>query len=103
MRGGKDTTGFGDDLDTYYVYTYTVAVNVTLSINDDVIARARELATRRGTSVNQLIRDYLEELTSDISTEEALAELEELWRTSSGSSAGKRWTREEIHERGRLR
>ena len=90
-------------VDTYYVRTYIVLMNVTLSIDDDVLSRARELAARRGTSVNQLIREYLEELTSDISTEEALAELEELWRTSSGNSAGKRWTREEIHERGRLR
>jgi len=78
-------------------------MNVTLSIDDDVLARARELAARRGTSVNQLIRDYLEELASDVSSDEIVAELKELWRTTSGNSAGKRWTRDEIHERGRLR
>ena len=38
-------------------------MNVTLSIDDQVVARARHLAATRGTSLNQLIRDYLEELT----------------------------------------
>ena len=78
-------------------------MNVTLSIDDEVVARARELAARRGTSVNQLIRDYLEELASDMTAEEILGELEDLWRTSSGDSAGRGWTREEIHERSGVR
>ena len=78
-------------------------MNVTLSIDDEVVVRARELATRRGTSVNQLIRDYLEELTSEMTAEEILGELEHLWRTSPGDSAGRRWTREELHERAGVR
>jgi len=78
-------------------------VNVTLSIDDDVLARARELAARRGTSVNQLIREYLEELASERSSDEIIDELKKLWRSSSGNSAGKRWTREEIHDRARFR
>lgn len=78
-------------------------VNVTLSIDDELVARARELATRRGTSVNQMIRDYLEELASEMTSEEILGELEQLWRTSSGDSAGRGWTREELHERTSVR
>jgi hypothetical protein len=78
-------------------------VNVTLSIDDDVLARARELAARRGTSVNQLIREYLEELASERSSDEIIDELKKLWRSSSGNSAGNRWTREEIHDRARFR
>lgn len=78
-------------------------MNVTLSIDDEVVARARELATRRGTSVNQMIRDYLEELASEMTAEEILGELEHLWRTSSGDSAGIGWTREDLHERASVR
>ena len=74
-------------------------MNVTLSIDDETLARARELATRRGTSLNQMIRDYLEEVASDMSTEEILQELELLWESGSGNSEGRRWTREELHER----
>jgi hypothetical protein len=30
---------------------------------------------------------------------ELIAELDSLWSTSAGDSGGKRWTREELHER----
>jgi hypothetical protein len=74
-------------------------MNVTLSIDDETLSRARDLAARRGTSLNQMIRDYLEEVASDLSSEEILRELHEQWEKSSGDSGGKRWTREELHER----
>ena len=35
---------------------------MTLSIDDEVLARARRQAEAQGTSVNQLIRQYLEQL-----------------------------------------
>ncbi len=74
-------------------------MNVTLSIDDETLARARELAARRGTSLNQMILDYLEEVASDMSSGEILRELNELWENGSGDSRGMRWTREELHER----
>ena len=78
-------------------------MNVTLSIDDEVIERARELAKKRGTSLNQMVRDYLTELAADLSPEQLIAELEAHWATSGGNSEGRRWTREEIHERTRVR
>jgi hypothetical protein len=77
-------------------------MNVTLSIDEETLARARELAVRRGTSLNQMVRDYLEEVASDLSSEEILQELEANWEKNSGDSGGRRWTREEIHERSRV-
>ena len=77
-------------------------MNVTLSIDDETLARARELAMRRGTSLNQMIRDYLEEVASDLSSDEILRELNNLWENGSGDSGGRRWTREELHERTRV-
>ncbi|HEX8410896.1 MAG TPA: DUF6364 family protein [Thermoanaerobaculia bacterium] len=78
-------------------------MNVTLSIDDETVARARELANRRGTSLNQMIRDYLEEIASELSPDEVLAELNELWATSNGDSRQRSWTREELHERSGIR
>lgn len=69
-------------------------MNVTLSIDEAVLIRAREVATRRGTSVNQMVHDYLEALASKPTAEELLSELEELWQGSSGDSSGRTWTRE---------
>jgi hypothetical protein len=77
-------------------------MNVTLSIDEETLARARELAIRRGTSLNQMVRDYLEEVASDLSSEEILEELKANWEKNGGNSGGRRWTREEIHERSRV-
>lgn len=74
-------------------------MNVTLSIDEELLAHARELAARRGTSLNQMIRDYLQEIASDLSSEDIVRELATLWEQGAGDSAGGRWTREELHER----
>jgi predicted nucleic acid-binding protein len=39
--------------------------NLTLSADDELIEKARREAARRGKSLNQLIRDYLEELAGE--------------------------------------
>lgn len=80
------------------MYTYPVLMNVTLSIDDHTLARARQLAQQRGTSLNQLIRDYLESLTASDPVE-AVAELDRAWAEAEGTSGGWRWNREEIYDR----
>ena len=84
---------------TYYVRTQTAdRMNVTLSIDEQVVAKARHVAAVRGTSLNQLIRDYLDELTRPGDVESALDQLDALWSGSGGRSQDP-WTREELHER----
>jgi hypothetical protein len=73
-------------------------MNITLSVEDRVVAEARRLAAARGTSLNQLVRDYLNELTRVDDTESVIADLQALWAEESFRSEGP-WTREEIHER----
>lgn len=77
-------------------------MNVTLSIDDQTLARARQLAQRRGVSLNEMIRDYLETLTASDPVE-ALAELERLWSEEEGDSGGWKWNREELYDRPVLR
>ena len=74
-------------------------MNVTLSLDEDVLVKARELARKRGTSLNQLIRDHLAHLVSDVTPKEIVEELEQLWGDSPGNSKGKRWSREDLHDR----
>ena len=83
--------------------TYSVDVNVTLSLDDKLLERARKLAARRGISLNQMIRDYLSELTGELSPDEVVADLEALWAESRGDSRGWRFNREELHDRAVLR
>lgn len=73
-------------------------MNLTLSIEEQLVRRAREVAESMGTSVNQLIRDYLEHLTSQDDIERELAELERLSEAAKGDSRGWKFNREEIYE-----
>jgi hypothetical protein len=76
-------------------------MNVTLSIDDHTLARARQLAQQQGTSLNQLVRDYLESLTAGDPVE-AVAELERAWTEEEGDSGGWKWNREEVYDRSVL-
>ena len=73
------------------------SVDVTLSLDDRVVTEARRIAASRGTSLNQLVRDYLNELTR-VDVELAIAQLDTLWAAERYCSQGP-WTREELHER----
>jgi uncharacterized protein DUF6364 len=69
-------------------------MRITFSIDDQLLARARSLAKRRGTSLNQMIRDYLEIMVANDAAE-AVAELQRLWSEEKGDSGGWKWNREE--------
>jgi predicted HicB family RNase H-like nuclease len=74
-------------------------MNVTLSVDEEVIRQARRRAEAMGTSVNQLIREYLEQLAGKRNPEADAAEFERLSRLSNGNSQGWKFNRDEIHER----
>ena len=69
---------------------------VTLSIDEKLLARAREFARERGTSVDQLIHDHLERLTGTPGPAYVLEQLERLWSEAEGHSGGWKWNREEV-------
>jgi len=79
------------------VRTYYVFVNVTLSIEDRLVARARKRAEVLGKSLNQLIRDYLEKLAGGGEPEESIEEFRRL--SGRGNSRGWRFDRDELHAR----
>jgi hypothetical protein len=81
------------------VRTYTVGMNLTLSVDDEVIQKARKRAEQLGTSVNQLVREYLEELAGKSDPKLDVAEFERLSKMSQGDSKGWKFDREEAHER----
>jgi hypothetical protein len=73
-------------------------MNVTLSIDDQVLERARRRAEAMGTSVNQLIREYLEQLSGSSDPYETAAEFERL-SLAQGNARGWKFNREELHDR----
>lgn len=80
------------------MYTYYVNMNLTLSVADDVVERAREVARQQGTSLNALIRRYLESLAGKDDGEELARQFEAFWRDNPGHSGGWRFNREELYE-----
>jgi len=81
------------------VRTYNVYVNVTLSVDDETVLRARRRAEALGKSVNQLVREYLEQLAGKSDPEQDAAEFERLSKLANGDSRGWKFNRDELHER----
>jgi hypothetical protein len=79
------------------VYTYPVDVNLTLSIDERIVERARAIAREQGTSLNALIREYLELLAGQASGETVLEQFEEMWR-DPGASSGPGVRRDDAYE-----
>jgi hypothetical protein len=74
-------------------------VNITLSIDEVILNKARLVAQSMDKSLNQLIREYLEQLTMQQEVEKDIAELRQLSAESQGHSQGWRFDRDELHER----
>lgn len=73
--------------------------NLTLSIDDELLQRAREAALRDRTSVNALVREYLTRYADAKSRRlEALDALDALAAGSTARSDAP-WSRDELHER----
>lgn len=71
-------------------------MNITLSVDQQLVARARRRAQSLGKSLNQLIRDYLQTLADD-DPDHSIEEFKRL--SGGGNSRGWRFNRDEIHER----
>lgn len=75
-------------------------MNITLSADEKLIARARAYAREHNTTLNQVIRDYMERLTGRPDGEEAAAEFAALAREHSGRpDRDFKFDRHAIHDR----
>jgi plasmid stability protein len=74
--------------------------NLTITVDDEVLKRARLRATEQGTSVNAVVRDYLEQYAGTRSAQEqALTKLLVLSEQTGSRRGRRKWTRDELHER----
>ena len=86
-------------MDTAFVRTYPVRMNLTLSLDAKVVAEARRSAAAMGLSLNQAVRTYLVRLAGLRSPEEEIAEVKRLSEMAGGDRAGWTFDRDEIHGR----
>ena len=76
-------------------------MNLTISIDDRLLERARALARKRGISLQDLLRQYLESLAGEPSIEETADELMALMKEQGGRSRGAKVSRDHAY-RGRV-
>jgi hypothetical protein len=74
-----------------------VTRNITLSVDEELLRNARELAHRRNLSLNDMIRQFLESLVGRASGESTAAELLDLMDRHGGRSGGRRISRDEAY------
>jgi hypothetical protein len=74
-------------------------MNITLAVDDEILRKARGCADAMGTSVNQLVREYLEQLAGNSASSADADEFRRLSSISHGNSDGWKFNREELHER----
>ena len=74
--------------------------NLTIALDEATLREARRIAANRSTSLNALIREFLERLTAREShARTARRRIAELVRHSKAEVGERRWTRDELHER----
>ncbi|MGH9459718.1 MAG: DUF6364 family protein [Vicinamibacteria bacterium] len=74
-------------------------MNITLSVDKGVLKRARKRAEALGKSLNQLVREYLQQLAGGDDPRRDIERLRQLSAEGQGRSRGWRFNRDEIHER----
>jgi len=81
--------------------TYTVFMkNITLSVDENVLAAVRRLAAERSSTVNALVRDFLTNLAAhEGRANRARARLRQLSAQSQGRLGKQTWSRDNLHER----
>ena len=74
--------------------------NVTLALDEETLREARRIAAERSTTVNALVREFLERLTArESQARKARHRIAELCRDSTAEVGEGRWSRDELHER----
>ena len=74
--------------------------NITLSVDESVLATVRRHAAERNSSVNALVREYLASVAAhEDRAKRARARLRQLSEHSQGRLGKKSWKREDLHER----
>jgi hypothetical protein len=74
--------------------------NVTIALDEATLRDARRIAAERSTSLNSLIREFLERLTlRESQSRSARRRIAELCRDSRAEVGERTWTRDDLHER----
>ncbi|MGH8475760.1 MAG: DUF6364 family protein [Methylococcales bacterium] len=74
--------------------------NITISVDEQVLTSVRRYASENGSSVNQLVREFLTDVAErNNRAEQVIRRIHQLSDQSTARIGFKSWTRDELHER----
>ncbi len=74
--------------------------NITLCVDENVLAAVRRHAAERNSTVNAMVREYLTNLAAhDDRARRARARLRQLSKQTQARLGRKTWAREDLHDR----
>ena len=77
-----------------------MAINLTLTIDENLLREARKIALDKNTSVNQMVRDFLDKLVQESAAQQrALVQLDEFFDAKPFRVGKRTWSRDDLHER----
>lgn len=79
------------------VYTIDMLKNITFSVEEEVIAKAREAAKNENTTLNELVREWIEQYAGRQERRQALEKMFD--KLKDLDLSGPKLTREEMNER----
>jgi Family of unknown function (DUF6364) len=84
-------------------FTYYGYMNITLSLDEEVVKEVRKIAVERDTTLTGLVRSYLEELAAEHARSgrkrRELEALRESFRQFQFRLGKRTWKREDLYER----
>ena len=75
--------------------------NITMSMNIELLKKAKKIAIDKNTTISSLIRNFLQQLVEreELQRNQAAAELESLFNAAGAQVGIKNWSRDNLHER----
>jgi metal-responsive CopG/Arc/MetJ family transcriptional regulator len=74
--------------------------NVTIAIDESLLHDARRIAADRSTTLNAMIREFLQELAErESQATKARSRIVELCRKTQAEVGPRTWSRDDLHER----
>ena len=80
-------------------------MNITLSIDEEIVKKVRKIALDRDTTLTAMVREYLTSVANSDSVDrkEQIARLEESYKKLSRDMGPRTWTRDDLYDRKVLR
>jgi hypothetical protein len=73
--------------------------NITFSAQEEAIERARKVAAQNHRTLNELFREWLDDMNRHVHSEDIAKKLNALWKQTNYLKVGKKLSRDDMNKR----